>query len=152
MHAWKSLVAAVAATLTLGACATGGASSRFAPMASSADGASAEAASTAARERPAAAPARATTVRVENFNWNDVTVYVVQNGVRTRLGTITSMSTGSFRLPAQVLASTGNVRLLADPIGSSRGYMTEPILVRAGSQVSFNVQNSLSLSSVAVWE
>lgn len=149
MHALKSLVAAVAVTLTLGACATGAAPSRFAPMASSAD---AGAVGAAARGQPAPAPSRATTVRVENFNWNDVTVFVVQNGVRTRLGTVTSMSTGSFRLPSQVLASTGSVRLLADPIGSSRGYMTEPILVRAGSQVAFNVQNSLTLSSVAVWE
>ncbi|HYJ80722.1 MAG TPA: hypothetical protein VEW03_14000, partial [Longimicrobiaceae bacterium] len=66
MHALRTLAAAVAAGLTPSACAsTGGA----AP---------------GGTDRPA--PRAQTTVRVENHNWQDVVVYVVGSGVRTRLG------------------------------------------------------------------
>jgi hypothetical protein len=142
MHALKTLAAAVAATLTLGACATGGAApaSSFAP------------AGEAAAKAHASAGARPATLKVENLNWSDMNVYVLQNGARTRLGTVTSMNTTVFRLPAHVLASTANVRLLLDPIGSSEMYLTDPVQVRSGQQIALNVQNSLPLSSVGVWD
>ena len=143
MHTLKTLAAAVAATLTLGACATGGApagSGSFAPTGE------------AAAKALASAGTRAATVKVENLNWSDMNVYVLQNGARTRLGTVTSMNTTVFRLPTHVLASTATVRLLLDPIGSSEMFVTDPVQVRGGEQIALNVQNSLPLSSVGVWD
>ena len=142
MHTLKALAAAVAATLTLGACAAGSGApgSSFAPP------------GVAEARARASAGTRAATVRVENLNWSDMNVYVLQNGARTRLGTVTSMNTSVFRLPAHVLASTASVRLLLDPIGSSEMYLTDPVQVRSGQQIALNVQNSLPLSSVGVWD
>ena len=133
MSALKTLAAAVAATLVIGACAPG----------STGGGGNVSAAPRAHR-----APA---TVKVENFNWQDVVVYVVQSGQRVRLGMVTSMSTGKFRLPERFLGSTSDIRLYADPIGSTSGYTTEAIRVVSGQEVSLSVQNSLALSSVAIW-
>jgi hypothetical protein len=42
------------------------------------------------------------------------------------------------------------VRLMVDPVGSTEGWQTEGISIQAGQQVQFNVQNSLSFSSVLV--
>lgn len=128
----STLAAAAAAILTLGACASGGGNG--------------------------AAPAdrsshmREATVVVQNQNWQDVVVYVVQSGHRMRLGMVTAMTTSKFRLPQRFLGSASDIRLLADPIGSTQGYQTEGLRVLAGQQVAFNVQNRMSLSSVAIWD
>lgn len=133
MSALKTLAAAMAATLLAAACAPGATT----------------------HADPADAPSRAwsepATVKVQNFNWQDVVVYVVQSSQRVRLGMVTSMSTGKFRLPDRFLASAGDIRLLADPIGSPSGWTTEGIRVHSGQEVELSVQNSLALSSVAVW-
>jgi hypothetical protein len=133
MSALKTLAAALAAALLAAACAPGATT----------------------HAGPADAPSRAwgepATVKVQNFNWQDVVVYVVQSGQRVRLGMVTSMSMGKFRLPDRFLASAGDIRLLADPIGSTSGWTTEGIRVQSGQEVELSVQNSLALSSVAVW-
>src|SRR5690606_40943815 len=56
--------------------------------------------------------------RVKNFNWSDVTVYLLNGPVRTRLGMVTSMGEAMFRLPAGLLASSSSVGLLLAPLGS----------------------------------
>lgn len=139
MHALKTL-AAVAASLTITACASGGTTG----IARLPDGPS------AGRHLggPAVEPA---IVRVTNYNWMDVVVYAVQGNRRVRLGQVTTMGTTSFRLPpAMVTNATQSVRLMVDPVGSTQGWQTEGISVQAGQQVQFNVQNALQLSSVLV--
>lgn len=140
MHALKTVVAAVAASLSLGACASAGGSDT--PMVMNlADGPQ------VVTHRSAAPSA---TVHVENYNWMDVVVYAVHGGTRMRLGQVTSMSSANFRLPSRFLSGSENVRLLVDPIGSTEGYMTDGIVLHDGQSVSFNVQNSLQFSSISV--
>ena len=141
MNALKTLAAAVAASLTLGACATGGTVTGAARLP---DG---PAAGRGAAASQAAAPV---TLKVSNYNWMDVVVYAVQGGTRVRLGQVTSMNTTSFRLPPRMVNSGETVRLMVDPIGSTEGWQTEGISIHAGQQVQFNVQNALSFSSVMV--
>jgi hypothetical protein len=141
MNALKTLAAAVAASLTLGACAAGGTSTGAARLP---DGPSPGRRAVA----PAAEPAM---LKVSNYNWMDVVVYAVQGGIRVRLGQVTSMSTASFRLPSRMVGnSVQSMRLMVDPIGSTEGWQTEGISIHAGQQVQFNVQNSLSFSSILV--
>jgi hypothetical protein len=140
MHAMKTLAAAVAASLTLGACAGGGATGTARIPDGPAPG---RVASAGATTVPA-------TVKVTNYNWMDVVVYAVQGHSRVRLGQVTSMSNASFRLPTRMLNGTEGVRLMVDPVGSIEGWQTEGLNVHAGEQVQFNVQNSLSFSSVLV--
>lgn len=139
MHALKTL-AAVAASLTITACASGGTTG----TARLPDGPGAG----RSLGGPAVEPA---VVRVTNYNWMDVVVYAVQGNRRVRLGQVTTMGTTSFRLPSAMTSNaTQNVRLMVDPVGSTQGWQTEGISVQAGQQVQFNVQNALQLSSVLV--
>lgn len=90
-------------------------------------------------------------VEVENRNWSDVTVYAVRpRGSRIRLGTVTSMTTEAFTLPARYLGAEGEVMLLAEPVGSTDVFRSQPVQVFAGQRVAFTVQNHLPISSLAV--
>ena len=140
MHALKTLAAAVAASLTLGACAAGGTATGAARLP---DGPS--------PARAASAAAQPAMLKVSNYNWMDVVVYAVQGGTRVRLGQVTTMSSATFRIPARMTSNNvETVRLMVDPVGSTEGWQSEGISVRAGQQVQFNVQNSLAFSSVFV--
>jgi len=144
MQALKTLAAAVAVTLTLNACASSGASlgARSLP-----DGPQA-----GLRVTESGTPApQPVMLKVSNYNWMDVVVYAVQGNSRVRLGQVTTMGSASFRLPASMVNNAvQSVRLMVDPVGSTQGWQTEGISLRAGEQVQFNVQNSLPLSSVMV--
>jgi hypothetical protein len=91
-----------------------------------------------------------TVVEVSNHNWSDVNVYAVHLGTRMRLGTVVSMTTRKFTLPARALVADGTLRLMASPIGSTRTYVTDPILVGQGDRVEWNLENRLALSSYMV--
>ena len=139
MNALKTLAAAVAASLTLGACASGGTAAHLP------DGPAPGPAG------PAASAVQPAMLKVSNYNWMDVVVYAVQGGTRVRLGQVTTMSSATFRIPARMTSNNvQTVRLMVDPVGSTEGWQSEGISVRAGQQVQFNVQNSLSFSSVFV--
>src|SRR4051794_984578 len=141
MKALKTL-AAVAASLSITACASGA----TAGTAHLPDGPSAG--RQAAASTNAAEPA---VLRVSNYNWMDVVVYAVQGNSRVRLGQVTSMNTVAFRLPTRMVNNAvESVRLMVDPVGSTQGWQSEGISVRAGQEVQFNVQNSLSFSSILV--
>jgi len=95
--------------------------------------------------------ASAATVRVTNNNWSNVTVYLVRDGMRTRLGDVTSMRTEEFRMPPIFTNTSGNIQLLVSPLGSNDVYVTPGFSVQPGQQVEFNVENQLTISSFAIW-
>jgi hypothetical protein len=92
-----------------------------------------------------------TTLVVENNNWLDMTVYVVRNGMRSRVGSVPSLSRSKFVLAPSLIGGSGNFRILADPLGSSTGYTSDPIFVTTGQEVRFKVENNLRTSSYAVY-
>lgn len=96
-------------------------------------------------------PRPAAVVRVANNNFLDVTIYVVQSGMRLRLGTVTGLSEEQFTLPQRFATYTIEMQLLADPVGGSRGYMSPAVRVRGGEEVDLRLQPILSMSSVSVW-
>jgi hypothetical protein len=73
-----------------------------------------------------------TVVRIENHNWSDMAVYVIRNGSKHRLGTVSSLGSETFRVPTHMLLSSDDVYLMADPIGSSRMYRSPPIMSSPG--------------------
>lgn len=89
-------------------------------------------------------------VEVTNRNWSNMVVYAVRLGARYRLGTVNSMTTQRFRIPKTLAAASG-LRLMADPIGSSRTFVTEPIQVSRGQKIEFTVENLITTSNFAVW-
>ena len=72
------------------------------------------------------------TLVVESRNWSDQTIYLDRSGARSRLGTVTSNQTRTFRLPADIATPGATVRFQADPIGSSRVYSSPQITVGGG--------------------
>lgn len=92
-----------------------------------------------------------TRVRVANHNWSDMNVFIDRDGVRTRLGTVTTASSRTFMIPRGVMTVSGTLRLVADPIGGSGVYVTSPLLVSPGQLVEFTIENHVNLSSYTVW-
>lgn len=88
-------------------------------------------------------------VSVANNGFYDVTVYVVQSGMRKRLGTVTGLSQQQFRL--RLTHDASDLYLLADPVGGSRTYLSPPVQVRPGEEVDLRLHATLSMSSVSVW-
>jgi hypothetical protein len=109
--------------------------------------------SPAHRERSGPAPQRAehVAVKVTNNNWADMVVYAVRSGIRHRLGTVTSMQTQLLRVPRNIVSPTGDLQLLADPIGSPEPYVSPRLMTAPGQRVEFVIQNHLAISSVSVW-
>jgi hypothetical protein len=93
---------------------------------------------------------RSAVVQVANNGFADVTVYVVQSGMRRRLGTVTGLSQQRFMLP-RMANEAGDVFLLADPVGGSRAYLSPGVRVRPGDAVDLRLHATLSMSSVSVW-
>lgn len=93
------------------------------------------------------ASAEPTTLIVENNNWSDINVYVLRSGSRIRLGTVTSITKRRFTLPAGLSTASGDLRLIADPIGSTRVYMSPPIQFSEGDAIIWRIENYLPMSS-----
>jgi len=87
---------------------------------------------------------------VSNSNPLDMTVYAVNQSMRIRLGTVSTASTQRFTLQLHQLSPTGELQLLADPIGSRRTYTSEPIHVFAGQAVEWMLQADLRQSSLTI--
>jgi hypothetical protein len=91
------------------------------------------------------------TVTVRNDNWLDVAVYVVRGTSRFRIGTVGSSSSRTFRLRSEAVAAGNPLQILADPIGDSRGYVTDPVVLGPGQRLELTVANPISISSFSVW-
>lgn len=96
-------------------------------------------------------PAPGAIVVVANHNFADMNLYVVQSGMRVRLGTVTGLTTHRFRLPREVTRSVADLRILADPIGGAQTYLSPPVRVHPGQSLELILGANLNLSSLAVW-
>ena len=90
------------------------------------------------------------TIRVSNNNPLDMTVYAVNQSMRVRLGTVTTASTEKFTVSLHQVSPTGELQLLADPIGSRRTLTSEAIHVFAGQAVEWVLQADLRQSSLTI--
>lgn len=80
------------------------------------------------------APKR-TTIDVQNQGFNDMTVYVIAGGARTRLGIAPGNKTTTLTIPAYLVSTTTFLRFVCDPIGGNRTPVTEEIDVSPGDQL-----------------
>ena len=77
----------------------------------------------------------ATTIDVQNNDFNDMTVYVVLNGQRTRLGIAPGLKTTVLTIPRYLVSSSSTLRFVGDPIGGKRTPVSEEIDVSPGDQL-----------------
>lgn len=112
---------------------------------------SACAAGTSIQDGPAAtSPDGGAEIQVTNNNWSDVRVFAERDGLRVRLGQVTTMSTERFRLPATLAHASGTIRLIADPIGSGGRHVTHPLNVWPGQLIDYTVSNELAISTASI--
>lgn len=90
------------------------------------------------------------TLYVRNYNWNTVHVYVMGGGQTLSLGQLTTMDTATYVIPRSMLSTDQSIRLIADPIGSVQGYISEPVFVAAGDRVEWTINNALAQSVISV--
>jgi len=90
-------------------------------------------------------------LRVTNHNFLDVTIYVVHDGQRTRVGTVTGSSSQVFFLPFRLLGQGREIQLLGDPIGSTQLARTERLVVQPGQYIDWTLETDLRRSSVGVY-
>lgn len=83
------------------------------------------------------------TVHVENKQWYDMDIYVAGGiGAPQILGTVPGQTRGSFKLPKALLQGASEVWLIADPSGSSQRMTSDPLDVRRGHTVQWQLRKS----------
>jgi hypothetical protein len=87
-------------------------------------------------------------IRVVNHSQLDAIVYLVHDGTRDRLGTVTAASTANFRVRSRQLGS-GEFVLLADPVGATRVSTSEALRTSQGTEFTWTLESDFR-SSVLV--
>jgi hypothetical protein len=87
-------------------------------------------------------------IRVVNRNRLDVMVYVVHDGLRTRLGLAPASMATDFNLALRLLGAGKEYRLVADPIGLRIVVTTETLHAVAGDEVTWSLEDSFARSTV----
>ena len=88
---------------------------------------------------------------VTNHNYLDVVIYVVHDGVQTRVGTVTGSSSAVFFLPVRLLGQAREIQLLGDAIGNDAYARTEILVVQRGQYIEWTLETDLRRSSVGVF-
>ena len=89
-------------------------------------------------------------LQVLNHNWSDMTVFVLREGSRDRVGIATAATTTVLSIPRHLLGQLRVVQLIADPVGSANSITTESILLKPGMQVIWRIESDLQRSTVTV--
>ena len=88
---------------------------------------------------------------VTNHNYLDVVIYVLHDGVQTRVGTVTGSSSAVFFLPARLLGLAREIQLYGDAIGNDTYARTDVLVVQRGQYIEWTLETDLRRSSVGVF-
>jgi hypothetical protein len=87
-------------------------------------------------------------ITVVNQNVLDATLYVVHDGFRERLGTVTAATRANFELPFVRLGAGREFYLVADPVGGKQPVRTEILQGLDGLLITWTLESDLRRSSV----
>ncbi len=93
------------------------------------------------------------TVRVRNYNWLDMRIYVVETATQRtpwRVGTVTALSRARFKLPDHLRAELSHLALVAVALGSRQQQFTDRLQTWPGALVDWNISNQPGLSFASV--
>lgn len=86
---------------------------------------------------------------VQNQNFYDMDVYVVSQGIATRVGDVTGNTTARFRLDPSFFPST-ELRIVATPVGGNGRAFSGPLNVGPGQSIVFTIAPVLRQSTATV--
>ncbi len=89
-------------------------------------------------------------ISVSNHNSMDMDIYAVHEGMRTRLGTVVTSSTGHFKAKSSQFGGYGDFQLYAHPIGSRSGLFSERVVASPGTIVEWSIEAVLAQSTLVV--
>ena len=76
-----------------------------------------------------------TTIEVQNQGFNDMTVYVLVNNARTRLGIAPGNKTTVLTIPENLIMGTSLMRFVCQPLADNRTPVTEEVEVSPGDEL-----------------
>ena len=89
-----------------------------------------------AEEEPEArAPERRITIRVENLNYYNATVYVYNGAQRQRLGDVTGLMSRTFTLPRNLMNAASGLRFEVRLLARSSSRLSNTVLASPGDEV-----------------
>lgn len=95
------------------------------------------------------APSPAVYLTVDNQNYLDASIYAVRGASRLRLGQVSGNGSAQLKIPANAIVG-GQVRLMADAIGSNERFVTDYISVDPDQRVQLILAPAMRMSSYAI--
>ena len=86
---------------------------------------------------------------VQNQNFYDMDLYVVSEGLATRIGDVSGNSTARFTLDPSFFPSS-ELRIIATPIGGNGRASSGPLNVGPGQTINFTIASVLRQSSATI--
>ncbi len=88
-------------------------------------------------------------VQVDNQNFSDMNIYLVNGGQRWLLGQAGGLTRTTLTVPEGVAPGDGRVRLEADPIGGSPPVFTPVLVVSPGQSVYWTIGSDPEMSTAS---
>jgi hypothetical protein len=88
---------------------------------------------------------------VTNHNYLDVVIYVLHDGLQTRIGTVTGSSSALLFLRARLLGMGHDLQLYGRAIGSDAFARTQTLIIQPGQYIDWTLETDLRRSSVGVF-
>lgn len=88
-----------------------------------------------------ASTASQTTIRIDNRSFNDMTVYVLRNSQRMRLGSVPGLTARVLVIPSTMIFGPTPLRFIASPLAGNQREVSEEITVSPGDQVEMVIQS-----------
>ena len=92
-----------------------------------------------------------TMLEVENHNWRDVVIYLMNGNQSQRLGMVGGVSTKNFVFPYRQIATGGKVRLRAHPVGGLPSFTSEDVVIQSGQSLKWTLESDLKRSTLTVY-
>jgi len=80
-----------------------------------------------------------------------VVIYVLHDGLHTRVGTVTGSSATVLFLPMRLLGHGREIELYGDAIGNEAYARTDILVVQPGQYIEWTLESDLRRSSVGVY-
>ena len=106
----------------------------------------------ASRSAPAGGPeptSNEISVQIDNQNFSDMDVYLVNSGQRLLIGQAIGLNMTTLFIPASATRADGQVRLLASPLGASSPVATPLLIVPPGQAIFWNIGIDQAMSNVS---
>jgi hypothetical protein len=90
---------------------------------------------------------RSIPVQIDNQNFSDMDIYVINSGQRLLIGQAIGLNRTTLFIPSSATRADGQVRLLADPLGASSRVATPLLIVPPGEAIFWNIGLDQAMSN-----